>query len=126
MAQMTFFFKSLRTTDVEPVRQALAQAGIDTRNVLAVSDEHDGVIVTESYLAEIWNAYTGHDDSNRSDRHRPYDQLTVPQREAFAETVARFMTGSIEAAYHPADFLDDDENFPDIALEPSPPPDDAG
>ena len=88
------FYLNTSGADADKIQEALRAAGIETLVVRETTPNHDGIIITETLAAGIWDHESGaarcQDPVDQECGHRKWDQLSQEQRDEFTKELASF------------------------------------
>ena len=117
----TNFHIETQDTSPEDITTALQGAGLKVNAVRTVTQNHDGIILTETLIKGIWNHETGQAQCKSNEQnpcnHREWDQLSEDQQETFARLLAEFLEYNRQEYLVASTLLEDAEDFTNVRLQ---------
>ena len=118
----TNFHIETQDTSPENITNILQAAGLKVNAVRTVTQNHDGIILTETLIKGIWNHETGQAQCKSTEQnpcnHREWDQLSENQQETFTRRLAEFLEYNRQEYLEASTLLEDAEDFTDVRLQP--------
>ena len=118
----TNFYIETQGANPENIKTALQTAGLKVHDVRTVTQNNDGIILTETLTRGIWNHETGQAQCKgtrqRPCDHREWTELSPDQQHTFATLLAEFLEYQRQEYLVTSTLLEDNGEFTGVRLQP--------